>query len=381
MSDTTDTTDTDVEAVSNLTSNTEAEADLDFDFDFVTIINPEIGLGKKVWTTLITNKSYLPGLLTLSHSLKTVNSAYPLLVLYTDSFPVEGRAVLDLKCIPTKRVPYLLPSIPKDFSKDVRFHDCWSKLVPFGLTEFERVVQLDCDMLVVKNMDELMDLELDGAEMAGKGSRVFGAAHACVCNPQGKRHYPKDWQVIPSRVMCGTKRELMGPATASTTAAPANAGLGIPNGGLLVINPSRAIYNKILCRLFSSATAGYDFADQSLLGDLFRNRWVSLPYVYNALKTMRLSGVHAQIWRDEDVKNVHYILSPKPWEGGIDRNEEGWDWDPLSDWWEEANQERERFEFEDKIDDELLMTVLSKPPDLEDIFSRIHNMTAKAIEP
>ncbi|KAL4952355.1 nucleotide-diphospho-sugar transferase [Aspergillus filifer] len=324
-----DTTDADAEAVLNLPS----DANLDFD--------PEMGLGKKVWTTLITNKSYLPGLLTLSHSLSAVNSAYPLLVLYTDSFPIEGHAVLDLRRIPKKRIPYLLPSIPKDFSKDVRFYDCWSKLAPFGLTEFERVVQLDCDMLVVKNMDELMDLELDGLEMAGKGSRVFGAAHACVCNPRGKRHYPKNW--IPANCAY-TTQHTQSAATASTTAAPANAGLGIPNGGLLVINPSQAIYDKILSQLSSSATADYDFADQSLLGDLFRNRWVSLPYTYNALKTMRLSGVHAQIWRDEDVKNVHYILSPKPWEEGMDQDEEGQDWDLLDKWWWGANEERKKFE-------------------------------------
>ncbi|KAL4969089.1 glycosyltransferase family 8 protein [Aspergillus stella-maris] len=355
MSDTTDTTDTDVEAVSILTPDT--EADFDFDFDVETILEPEMGLGKKAWTTLITNKSYLPGLLTLSHSLKAVKSVYPLLVLYTDSFPPEGRAMLNLRCIPTKRVPYLLPSISKDFSKDVRFHDCWSKLVPFGLTEFERVVQLDCDMLVVKNMDELMDLELDGPEMAGSGSRVFGAAHACVCNPQGKRHYPKNWQVMIPANCAYTTQHTQSAATASTTAASANAGLGIPNGGLLVINPSQAIYDKILSQLSSSATADYAFADQSLLGDMFGNRWVSLPYTYNALKTMRLSDVHAQIWRDENVKNVHYILSPKPWEEGMDRDE-GRDWDPLSNWWWEANEERERFEFEDKIGDELLMTAV-----------------------
>ncbi|KAA6406863.1 MAG: glycosyltransferase family 8 [Lasallia pustulata] len=42
---------------------------------------------KKVWTTLITNLSYLPGLLTLDSSLKAQKSAYPLLALYTPSLP------------------------------------------------------------------------------------------------------------------------------------------------------------------------------------------------------------------------------------------------------------------------------------------------------
>jgi len=54
-------------------------------------------------------------------------------------------------------------------------------------------VQLDSDMLVMKNMDELMDIELDLADTDGEGKRVFAASHACVCNPLKKPHYPKDW--------------------------------------------------------------------------------------------------------------------------------------------------------------------------------------------
>lgn len=149
-----------------------------------------------VWTTLITNTAYLSGLLTLEYSLRRVQSIYPLLVLYTDSFPSHGHAVLDARGITKRHVPYLLPSIPKEFTNDVRFYDCWSKLTPFSLTEYERVVQLDSDMLILRNMDELMDIELDPSCMAGEGTRVFAASHACVCNPARKAHYPDDWYVL-----------------------------------------------------------------------------------------------------------------------------------------------------------------------------------------
>lgn len=146
-----------------------------------------------VWTTLITNTAYLSGLLTLEYSLRKVGSKYPLVALYTDTFPEEGHAALDARGILKKRVPYLLPSIPKDYTNDTRFYDCWSKLTPFSLVEYDRVVQLDSDMLVLKNMDELMELELDAPELAGTGNKVFAASHACVCNPLKKPHYPKDW--------------------------------------------------------------------------------------------------------------------------------------------------------------------------------------------
>ena len=148
-----------------------------------------------MWTTLITNLDYLPGLLALDFSLKRVGSHYPLIALYTDSFPLDGHGALDARRIPKKRIEYLLPSVHKDFGNDPRFYDCWSKLTPYSLVEYDRVVQLDSDMLVLKNMDELMDIELDGRDLAGKGNRVFAASHACVCNPLKKPHYPKNWWV------------------------------------------------------------------------------------------------------------------------------------------------------------------------------------------
>ncbi|KAL2865983.1 glycosyltransferase family 8 protein [Aspergillus lucknowensis] len=291
--------------------------------------------GTKVWTTLITNTDYLPGLLTLEFSLRKSNSKYPLLVLYTDSFPPEGHAALDARGIPKRRVPYLLPTISKDFVNDVRFYDCWSKLTPFSLVEYERVVQLDSDMVVLQNMDELMDLELDAPELAGTGDRVFAASHACVCNPLKRAHYPKDW--IPSN--CAYTSQHATPELAQRAGAPSAAGLGIPNGGLQVVNPSQAIYDRIIAQLASSATSNYEFADQSLLSDVFFGRWVGLPYIYNALKTLRWDGVHDVIWVDENVKNVHYILSPKPWEEELSSDGRK-SVDPSHAWWWKMNDER-----------------------------------------
>ncbi|KAK4896111.1 hypothetical protein LTR27_005968 [Elasticomyces elasticus] len=296
----------------------------------------------KVWTTLITNTAYLPGLLTLEASLRYAGSKYPLVALYTDTFPAEGHEALDKRGIAKKHVPYLLPKTSKDFSNDPRFYDCWSKLTPFSLTEYERVVQLDSDMLVLKNMDELMDLPLDGPEMAGKGERVFAASHACVCNPLHKPHYPSTW--IPAN--CAFTTQHSTPDKAQTEGAPPTAGLAMPNGGLQVVVPSLATYNLILSSLEGDKIDSFDFADQSILSDLFPGRWVALPYVYNALKTLRWKGVHDAIWRDDQVKNMHYLLSPKPWDEDEEFKKQEWDHearkgrDPANEWWWDVSRRR-----------------------------------------
>lgn len=317
-----------------------------------------------VWTTLITNTKYLPGLLTLDYSLKKQGSRYPLVALYTDTFPPEGHDALDSRGIPKQRVNYLLPSMHKDYSNDTRFYDCWSKLTPFSLVEYDRVVQLDSDMLVLRNMDELMELALDPPDMGGRGDRVFAGSHACVCNPLRKPHYPKEWSVPLSLFAffflaaisvsvaridrrrtpanCAFTTQHADPDRAQRQGAPPTAGLAMVNGGLQVVNPSKAIYDLILGHLSSSsAVENYEFADQSLLSDLFADRWVALPYVYNALKTMRWKGVHSAIWRDDEVKNVHLLLSPKPWDEKPDEVS-----DETHRWWWEVNLERLRDERE-----------------------------------
>jgi lipopolysaccharide biosynthesis glycosyltransferase len=85
------------------------------------------------------------------------------------------------------------------------------------------------------------------------------------------------------------------------------------NSGLLVINPSTAVFNKIQKVMNSAQVDKYDFPDQGLLSDVFAGRWVVLPYVYNALKPLRWEGVHSAIWQDDQVKVVHYIFATKPW--------------------------------------------------------------------
>ncbi len=303
--------------------------------------------GYPVWTTLITNTDYLYGLLTLDYSLKASGSKYPLVALYTDTFPVEGHAALDARRIPKRHIPYLLPAINVDYSNDPRFYDCWSKLTPFSLVEFDRVVQLDSDMLVLRNMDELMDLPLDAPSLAGKGDCVFAAGHACVCNPLKKPHYPRDW--VHENCAFTTQHSKMDEAQTTAPATDASP-LGMMNGGLQVVNPSASVYALICDYLNSDKAPSLEFADQSLLSDLFRNRWVPLPYIYNALKTLRWGGIHKEIWRDEEVRNVHYILSPKPWDE-YDEAGNSTSKDESHKWWQDVNAKRLAEEKAKGVDD------------------------------
>ncbi|KAM0543149.1 hypothetical protein ACHAPJ_012491 [Fusarium lateritium] len=225
-----------------------------------------------------------------------------------------GRDILKRRGIRTQEVLRLAPTSSHNYVDDPRFEECWTKLAAFSLTDYSRIVLLDSDMLPLHNMDELMDLELDSPSLSesqdvAASKRVFAACHACTCNPLRKAHYPKDW--IPEN--CSFTSQHDTPELAQTTGANVSSGLGKLNSGLLVIKPSKILFASIVEQI-EVAGSTYKFPDQDLLADLFKGRWVALPYIYNALKTMREPKVHGAIWRDNRVKNVHYILSPKPWE-------------------------------------------------------------------
>jgi hypothetical protein len=146
------------------------------------------------------------------------------------------------------------------------------------------------------------------------------------------------------------------PEIAQSIGAPPLTGAGICNGGLQVVNPSPEIYDQILSSLSTpTKTENYEFSDQSLLSDVFRGQWLPLSYKYNALKTLR--WCHQRIWRDEEVKNVHYILNPKPWDESEEEKKHGFGdagmgRDFCNGWWWECNDERKAKEKEAGIEDE-----------------------------
>jgi hypothetical protein len=299
---------------------------------------------------LITNTNYLPGLLTLNYTLKHVlASKYTLVALTSPSLPSSAIDALNARSIPHQSVPYLEPSAPSSDTSDEpklafsdpRFRDTWTKLAVFGLTGYDRIVLLDADMLPLKSMDELLDddfLPLDtppessSSSTEALGTRILAASHACTCNPFKRPHYPSSW--VPSN--CGLTALHSNPSLAQTSGGKPGP-LGVLNSGLLVLRPSATYYTLIHDHMQAHGHS-YIFPDQDVLAYTFPDRWVPLPYVYNALKPLRFKGVHDAIWRDESVKNVHYILAPKPWDR--DENDEKNEQNEMDWWWIEANKKR-----------------------------------------
>lgn len=99
----------------------------------------------------------------------------------------------------------------------------------------------------------------------------------------------------------------------------------------MVINPSVKLAEDLTAYLRTSPLVPtFQFPDQDLLAAYFHGRWKPLSWCYNALKTLR--EIHKPLWRDEEVRCLHYILHDKPWStprgtAGVYEETNAWWWD------------------------------------------------------
>ncbi|CAI2174629.1 795_t:CDS:2 [Funneliformis geosporum] len=261
----------------------------------------------------LTESSYLKGLQGLARSLKRVQTAYPLMVFHPDtsidpstgqpkektSLTAEDLKLMSIEGCKLKAIERIHPSNKRKEYLWGYYKDTWTKLRVWDLEEeYDKVVFLDADMLIMKNIDHLMEMNLP--------KDFLSAANACTCNPRKKPDYPKDW--IPSS--CAYTKGPIKPESENTP--PSLELKGYFNSGLLVLTPSKQMFEDLLNYLQNHPNINsLNFPDQDLLNEFFKGKWIPLSYTYNALKTLRTC--HASMWDDKAIRNVHYIMADKPW--------------------------------------------------------------------
>jgi len=276
----------------------------------------EQGENMFAWVTLLTQPDYVIGVKALHRSLQRSETRWPLVVMVTDAIDAGTRAALQAAGCVIKPVAPLMPdSALEQHYASAQFGEVWSKLRAWELTDYERVVFLDADMLVLQNMDELFTLDI--------GKYALAACHACRCNPNQIASYPASWQPENCHYTWHDRGE----------AAPATLDAYL-NGGFLVLKPDNAVFSWLQQKVQEiDDLKRYPFSEQDLLNEVFAGRWLPLSYIYNALKTLPFQ--HSAMWQQDKVKNLHYILA-KPWKRDLTQPEEERDRYYALDklWWE-----------------------------------------------
>ena len=300
---------------------------------------------KRAWVTLLTRSSYLPGVITLVYSLSTHGTLYPLVVLITPSLPKSSVRALELEAVHNpllvvhKIEPLLLPNNQKTTLIASRFEDTWTKLRAFELFAYQQCVFLDADITIYKNIDDIFDIELPGNDW-------IAANHSCVCNLDHDSWAPDNWE----RKNCAyTPLHHPAALTTGTPVPPSSVPpdtYALLNGGCFLYRPSESLWQVMYHHFQTSPELStYQFPDQDFLASFFRHKWYSLPWKYNALKTMK--QWHTNIWRDDEVHGLHYIVD-KPWQArvasdgigghlGRDGETHAWWWAVWEAWRKERN--------------------------------------------
>ncbi len=120
----------------------------------------------KAFITILTTDDYLPGLLVLNSSLRSVGSRYPLHVLLTSNISKNIVNILDKNSISHSTLSHEIGN-PTDIDIHHRWFPTYSKLAIFDQAQYKKIVYMDVDMLTLRNIDELFECAHMSAINAG----------------------------------------------------------------------------------------------------------------------------------------------------------------------------------------------------------------------
>lgn len=216
--------------------------------------------------TLLTNEAYLPGALTLAHTLRALGTEHTLVVLVDDA-RLSARSVLLVEAAydrmvsisdrivhaPTQPVVHHLgrPELAVTFSKLL----LWDQ-------PYRQVLYLDCDVLPLANLDHLFE-QLSTLE------------------------------------------------SGQVAASPDAGWPDVFNSGVMMLQPNATVYSDLVKQAAEGVT--FDGADQGLLNEYFAGAWHRLPFLYNVTPTESYQYAPAFHRFFSDIKILHYIGRIKPW--------------------------------------------------------------------
>lgn len=137
--------------------------------------------------TLLSSKDYLEGVLVLAYSLQQVHSSYPLIVAVTEDLYNDIGVLESLKncnCLIEKVSKILYSNTIQQKYVNLDVLNTASKISIFRLTDWDKLVYIDADVLVVQNLDFLFNYP-DGAMLYDTLSiPPFGISSLFVFEPR-----------------------------------------------------------------------------------------------------------------------------------------------------------------------------------------------------
>ena len=230
---------------------------------------------KRAYLTVLTSRNYLRGVQLLKHSLDQTNPLYPFYVLLPQNIPADMVRSLEdsgIACL------YADPFGDEIINRDNKV-DYWKetlfKLKVFDLTQFDKLVFLDSDMIVLNNLDHLFDHPHMSCVAAGQ------ELHA-------------DWVDL--------------------------------NSGIMVIEPSHRDYlglEALIDPVYEKKhSLGKGIGDQDIIEAYFSD-WKSRPELHLDSRYNTMLGYAGYLRKNGTIRTIddlyvyHYTGREKPWRGSL----------------------------------------------------------------
>ena len=125
----------------------------------------------QAYITVITNLSYYKGLRVLIKSLKKTNTTIPLFIMLpTDSDERLKSAVYKLGVYVIECDVIQISDAAKTANMVEHWNQTFFKLNVMRLTQFKKIIYIDADMLILKNIDHLFSYPASSATTGGKAA-------------------------------------------------------------------------------------------------------------------------------------------------------------------------------------------------------------------
>lgn len=243
--------------------------------------------GNYAYTSLIYGDAahYVLGAIVLGQSLRKSGTSFDRVLLHTADVPTEARTLLS-EWWKLKEVPYLGSALDLHtaaFYEKSRFKEVFTKLHVFNpvALPYDRVIFLDLDMMVLKNMDELFAVRPPAA--------LYNVKSRGVSVP------PRHGERMDAR---------------STYI----------NAGTMVVAPSRMLF-ELLCADSREADpvwhSGAWCPEQNYLSRVLAGEWSHISQLYNFEVQLHSGVPFSKLWEDADVTDIavaHFSGTRKVWE-------------------------------------------------------------------
>ncbi len=215
---------------------------------------------KFAYVTLVARDKYIDGTICLYKSLRDKTN-HPLIAMTYGLSKESANRLTDMGiiCRKVRKIDSVNAGIGENKVRLDDFKYTYTKLHVFGYEEFDRIIFLDSDLIVIKSIDHLFE-EID-EEFA-----------ACDCTPYFEHIF---------------------------------------NSGVMVIKPSQRLFKSMMTQ--KDTLVSYDGSDQGFLNEYFKNKWKKLDIKYNSGK--RIFSDQREKW-DRTDKHVIHFVGGKPWLGG-----------------------------------------------------------------